>query len=269
MSWKQLLSSPGACDHLVQFYGDERSLAENVALYLKEGADRGDALIVIATSSHRRMFAEILAEAGVDAGELSRKGRMLALDAEETLAKLLPRGEPEWQIFDEIVGGAVREFRLRSGGAGLRAYGEMVDLLWKAGKLSAATKLEGFWNQLLEESRFGLFCAYTVDVLAAATPGPALQEMISTHSHLLPTRSNGELDRAVSRAMTDVLGEKTVAALQPIIQGNVVSRVVLPQGERTVLWLRKNLPPYAGEVLSRARAHYEEECAREGGGRRA
>src|SRR5205809_7755382 len=38
--------------------------------------------------------------------------------------------------------------------AGVRAFGEMVDLLWKQGQLSGATRLEGFWNRS-EERRVG------------------------------------------------------------------------------------------------------------------
>jgi len=269
MSWKELLTRPGPCDHLVQFYGDERALAENVALYLREGAERGDGMIVIATPSHRKMFTELLARGGVDADELVQKGRLLFFDAEKTLAGFMDQGEPDWQRFDEVVGSVVRDLRSRMAGAHLRAYGEMVDLLWKAGKLSAATTLETFWNRLLEEYRFGLFCAYTVDLLHQEVPVSAVQEMMTTHSHLLPVRSNGELDRAVSRAMLDVLGEETVTAIMPLIRANAVSGVSLPEAERTVIWLRKNVPPFAADVLFRARGYYEEECARMGGKGRA
>lgn len=264
MSSKELLTQPGPCDHLVQFCGDERALAQNVALYLREGAERGDGMIVIATPSHQRLFTELLAQAGVNAEDLVKKDRLLFFDAEKTLASFTENDDPDWQRFDQVVGSLVRDFRARLGGAGLRAYGEMVDLLWKAGKLSAATKLETFWNRLLEECRFALFCAYTVDLLGQKVSVSAVQEIMTTHSHLLPVRSNGELDRAVARAMREVVGEKGVAAIMPLIRANVISGVTLPEAERTVLWLRKNVPPYAAEVLMKARGYYEEECARAG-----
>ena len=41
-----------------------------------------------------------------------------------------------------------------------------------------------------------------------------------------------------------------------------IARVVLPEAERTVLWLRRNLPPVAEKVLIRARGYYQEECVR-------
>jgi hypothetical protein len=42
------------------------------------------------------------------------------------------------------------------------AYGEMVDLLAKAGNIRAAIRLEELWHQLLEENPFSiLFCAPT------------------------------------------------------------------------------------------------------------
>jgi hypothetical protein len=46
--------------------------------------------------------------------------------------------------------------------AGVRAYGEMVDLLWKQGAAAAAIRLEVLWNQLAESRAFSLLCAYSM-----------------------------------------------------------------------------------------------------------
>lgn len=265
MSWKDALTRPPRREHLVQFYGDERALIQNVSRYLQEGVDRGEWMIVVATPDHVRAFSERLRQAGIPVDDLTREGKLTVLDAEKTLSRFLAEGQPDWTLFNEVVGSFLRDTLARAAGAGVRAYGEMVNLLWKDGKLGAATRLEGFWNRLLEQNRFSLFCAYTVDLLGSDTPSAALQEMISTHSHLLPERSNGELEAAVGRALEEVLGKRTAGTLLPLIRADVVNGIVLPFAERTVLWLRKNLPPYAGEVLRRARAYYEEACARKVG----
>ena len=249
-------------DHLVQFYGEETGLVENVAHYLREGAERGDSMIVVATPAHTKLFTAQLDRSGVRVGDLKRDGRLLLLDAERTLSTFLVDGEPDWNRFNEKVGNVIRSAKPRDGA--LRAYGEMVDLLWKEGRLGAATRLEGFWNRLLESERFGLYCAYTVDLLNPDAPTSALQEIISTHSHLLPVCTDRELETGVGRAMDDVLGSPAVAALLPLIRADVVAPAALPETERKVLWLRKNLPRQANDVLSRARAYYEVEYAQAG-----
>jgi hypothetical protein len=219
-------------------------------------------MIVIATASNRRHFADALAKERVPADGLEASGRLTILDAETILSKILVSETPSWDRFDAVVGDLVRQIKGRAGNSGLRAYGEMVDLLWKSGRLEAATRLEEFWNRLLEKSQFSLFCAYTVQHLFEGAPDASLREMLRTHSHLLPVRSNGELTRSVDRAMAEILGEASSRALLPLIRASRVSSAALPSSEATVLWLRTHLPAYAEAVLGRARGYYEEECAR-------
>jgi hypothetical protein len=219
-------------------------------------------MIMIATAAHTKSFREQLRAAGLPTEPLERDRRLQFLDAQETLTSFLVDDEPEWIRFEEKIGDLIKETRALPETTGIRAFGEMVDLLWKEGRLSAATRLEGFWNRLRRAEPMTLFCAYTVDVLGPGASSADLQELISTHSELLPARSNGELGAAVRRAMIEVLGAATVEALLPLIRANVVARVILPEAERTVLWLRRNLPPVAEKVLVLARAYYQEECIR-------
>ena len=79
---------------------------------------------------------------GVDVDGACFRGRLLLLDAEETLATFMAGRMPDAELFMATVGGVI-EKRLRTGGtSGLRAYGEMVDVLWKAGNTDGALKLE-------------------------------------------------------------------------------------------------------------------------------
>jgi len=254
MIWKDVLLQAGIQDHLVQFYGHRQVLAENVLRYLMAGAGRGEGLLVIATPEHSTLFSERLGLEGVDVRELERRGRLVFLDARKALAEILVGGEPDWQRFDHGIGERVRGMKEKGG---LRVYGEIVDLLWKDGRLAAATKVEGFWNRLLQAGRFGLFCAYTVDLLNTDAGPAAIRELISTHSLLLPARSGDDLQRAVARAMDDVFGARTADALRPLILANVLSRAAVPEAERTILWLRNNLSSTLDRVLARARAYCE------------
>src|SRR5438552_269564 len=47
-----------------------------------------------------------------------------------------------------------------AGSQRVRAYGEMVDLLWQIGDVASAIDLEARWNELSTTKRFSLLCAY-------------------------------------------------------------------------------------------------------------
>ena len=78
-------------------------------------------------------------------------------DAEQTLGKFTQEGTPNWQRFHALVGGAIAEMRLQY--PNVRAYGEMVDLLWRDGNPEGAIALEEHWNDLGTLFTFSLLCA--------------------------------------------------------------------------------------------------------------
>src|SRR2546421_9846668 len=165
-NWPELLQEPAGADHLVQVYRDERFLYEAVAEYAGTGLRRAEGVIVIATPSHRAGFMRKLEDDGIAAREAVQRGRLLMVDAAETLARVTPGGMPDWQTFHALVGGLIAKMRLEY--PTVRAYGEMVDLLWQRGERDAALRLEEFWNDLLKLQTFSLLCAYYMDNLDAA-----------------------------------------------------------------------------------------------------
>jgi hypothetical protein len=240
--------------HLVQLYdADESSLARNVGRYLEEGWQRGDGLVVIASREHAAAFVAELERLGVDAGAAVRDGRLLVLDAQTTLARFFVDGYLDPALFRETVTAALRSVH----GARIRAYGEMVGILWQAGHESAAIALEDLWNELLAEARLELFCAYPIDVFGDDFHVAGIDQVLCVHTHLVPTGGEQNLEGAVERAMGDVLGTRA-DGLRPLMKANYrPSWGVVPRGEAVILWLRNNLPDYADEILSRARRYYQ------------
>src|SRR3954471_6449175 len=92
--WPELLKHPSAGDHFVQVYRDEDFLAEAVAEYTGTGLRRGEGVIIIATPAHSAAFSQQLEESGFATAELVRRGQLILLDAEETLAKFTPGSMP-------------------------------------------------------------------------------------------------------------------------------------------------------------------------------
>jgi MEDS: MEthanogen/methylotroph, DcmR Sensory domain len=243
--------------HMVQFYEDDGVLARNVGNYLAEGLTRGERAVVVATPAHTRAFTGELARHGLDASELVHEDRLIYCGARETLARFMIDGNPDPELFDRSVGSLIRELRAKGAGR-MRAYGEMVDLLWNAGQSAAASRLEQLWNGLLGRHQFSLLCAYQIDVFGKEFQAGILDDMLRAHSHLFSAESGGDLGKAVNYAVDEVLGARA-EGVKLLIRSHFhpCSWAAIPEAESTVLWLRNNLPDYADEILSRARRHYQ------------
>jgi hypothetical protein len=247
--------------HAVQFYdSDERALNANVVRYLAEGYRNGSSLCVLATPPHCVAFIAALQALGIDAQRAIDDGQFVCLDAEETLRSFMMHGYPDALLFGETVGAVVSACMERAQGRGLRAYGEMVDLLWRAGKTAGAVRLEQLWDQLhAKTDGFTLFCSYQIDVFGHEFHSGAIDGVLCTHSTVIPSGNDERLHQAISNAMARVLGvDRTAQILPEVVSGMPRKWAAVPRGETMILQLRKALPDRAGDVLALARSYYLE-----------
>jgi hypothetical protein len=161
---------------------------------------------------------------------------------------------PNWLRFEATIRGAIE--RLEPA-AGLRAYGEMVGLLWKAGSFSAAIELEDNWNRLLKQYAFSLFCSYPIDVFDPEFQVRGVDALLCDHTHLLSTGANGDLEAAVYRAMDDCLGSAAEEIRRRVPKKVDPAWGQVPPGETAILWVRANLPREAESILIKARHYYQ------------
>ena len=150
--------------HVVQLYDGTADLTANVVDFLATGLRAGEAAIVIAAGDHRAAFLAALETAGVGVEGSIDTGRLIVLDAAETLDRFMVGDHPDPERFDAVVGDLVRSVRGR--GLRLRAYGEMVAVLWEQGLVGAAIELEARWNDLLRREQLTLLCAYPTGLVA-------------------------------------------------------------------------------------------------------
>ena len=172
-------------DHVVQFYDRDADLVAGVGDYLIEAAREGAVSIVIATEAHRDAFVGHLESRGVDAAAAQQQGLLLLLDAAATLEQFMGDGHIDRNAFFAEIGGVIRDAGRT--GRPVRAYGEMVALLWDAGDVLAAIDLEALWNELSGELPFSLYCAYHSDSVAPQEHTQALHEVCRLHSAVVPT----------------------------------------------------------------------------------
>jgi signal transduction histidine kinase len=190
------LSQPAQQNHIVQFYEDEGFLADVVAHFVGVGLAAAEPTIVIATPGHRAAFTQQLERKGFDVSRLLAGGTFVILDARETLARFMVDGQPDWTRFSTVIGNAMTELVRGSCHARVRAYGEMVDVLWADGNADAAIRLEELWNDLGRQYSFSLLCAYDLARFPAGTDGAGLARVCGTHSHVIPTEGFARLGDA-------------------------------------------------------------------------
>jgi signal transduction histidine kinase len=177
--------------HVVQFYGDDGFLLDELSRFIGTALGAGDAALVIATKEHRDGLARRLKMWGLDTNCAVATGRYVALDAAETLAEFMLDGWPDAVRFAEIAGELIEKVRAGSGSEGRRvaAFGEMVALLWMEGKADAAIRLEELWNNLARTHAFSLRCAYPMSSFCREEHGDVLLKICAEHSAVLPGES--------------------------------------------------------------------------------
>jgi hypothetical protein len=249
--WPELLRDPAGGAHYAQAYQDAAFLCEAVAEYVGCGLRRGEAALLIARPAHAAQFLERLSQDGLEPEQAMRRGQLVMLDADETLARFTPGGMPDWQTFHALIGGRIAE--LRRSFPGVRAYGEMVDLLWQRGERDAAMRLEEFWNDLARLQSFSLLCAYAIDPLDPAAYAGPLECLCRVHTHLIPTRDYGRLNQAVVEASDKMLAAPLSGMLLALSAGSRPA-AAMPEGQATLLWLKRNMPRTAEKVLAEVRA---------------
>ena len=167
----------------MQFYPTEGHLLDLLARFIGTALVAGDVGIVIATREHRDGLVRRLKSRGFDAGVARRQGRYLALDAEETLASFMRNGKPDAGLFQEVIGGTIAKLVARGERRRIAAFGEMVALLWAAGKPEAAIELEQLWNDLAVRYDFALCCAYPMKSFGNGHAA-SFMKICAQHSHV-------------------------------------------------------------------------------------
>jgi hypothetical protein len=179
-------SHPGAfwgelapCDHLVQIYDDETRFMETLERFIGEGLDRGEGVVVIATASHLTWLEARLRTLEHDVDAARATGRYIGLDAAATLAEFMVAGWPDDTRFIDTILPVVQS--AGRGGRQVRAFGEMVALLWAQGHNAATLRLEALWNAFCRREALALFCAYP-RIGATRDLTEALADVCAAHS---------------------------------------------------------------------------------------
>ena len=152
--WGEIASN----DHIVQIYGDDEILINSLVGFVDDGVKSGDTTIIIATPVHLAKLEERLEEHGIGVDALINQNLYVPVDAEETMESFMIEDWPDAPLFFLTISELIRTVKVE--GRCIRAFGEMVAMLWERGQKGATVQLEYLWNKFAEKESFTLFCAY-------------------------------------------------------------------------------------------------------------
>jgi hypothetical protein len=170
------------CDHVVQIYADDTTFLDSLAGFIAEGLKAEESVIVIATTPHRYSLEFRLRALGFNLAAAVKDDRYLAIDAEGALTKFMVGRWPDSDRFEPFVTDLLS--RARKNRRRVRAFGEMVAILWAKGQSGATLQLEQLWNEFCKKEAFSLFCAYPRSGFTKDADA-SIQEICSAHSKVI------------------------------------------------------------------------------------
>lgn len=168
--------------HAVRFYENDDALCRIVAEFLAEGFSQTLPAVIIATPDHTQLIDRQLHARGFDVVRLKETGDLVLLDAGATLAQFMRDGMPDQPLFTAAMTPIIEVASRRHPSGVIRMYGEMVDLLWRAGRTVAAVRLEMLWNELARTAQFALLCGYS---MGNFYKDASVEEICRQHTHVI------------------------------------------------------------------------------------
>jgi hypothetical protein len=181
--------------HAVRFYDNEVSLCRIVAAFLKEGLSVGHPGVVIATPEHTQGIIAELRAREIDVAAALASGQLVTLDAVQTMDTFMVDGVPNRDKFFEVANEVIQRATRGRKDRVVRAYGEMVDVLWREGRDIAAIQLEMLWNQLGRILGFSLLCGYA---MGNFYKDASVQEVCRQHTHTIGADGTARISSADS-----------------------------------------------------------------------
>ncbi len=170
------------CDHLVQIYEEDNHFLNTLEGFVGSGFLSGDSVIIIATPAHLDGLNERLKRQNFDLDNLIKNHRYFPLDANETLSKFMVNNWPDDTLFEKyissLIATATKDDRK------VRAFGEMVAILWAQGLNGATVRLEYLWHNLHSKKAFCLYCAYPKTGFTQAH-SDSLDSICNSHSMII------------------------------------------------------------------------------------
>lgn len=172
------------CDHLVQIYENDKTFLNTLE---GDGLLNGESVVIIATREHLNYLNSRLITQNFDIETLIFNDQYIPLDAEECIAAFMVNDLPDEVLFTRMVTDIM--LRAQKGNRKVRAFGEMVAILWAQGFTGATVRLENLWHTFQQQKGFCLYCAYPKSGFTEDA-NASINEICTAHSMVLNGETN-------------------------------------------------------------------------------
>jgi hypothetical protein len=170
--------------HEVEFYADDAGFVDGFARFIEAALKVGDAVIVIATDSHRASLRQRLAADGLNVAAEIEQGRYIPLDVTETLSNFMVNDSPDPVLFRKLASDLITEAAkgARAEHPRVTVCGEGVHTLLAAGNVDATIMLERMWNEIVSRSEVDVLCGYFRSAFASEESISTLERVCAQHT---------------------------------------------------------------------------------------
>jgi len=127
------------CDHVVQIYEDHDCFLSTLEEFIVSGLLADEGVVIIATDVHLRALRERLQKRGLSADVLAGADQYFQIEARLALDEFMVNNWPDEGLFEAWINSIIK--RAKRNRKKVRAFGEMVALLWADGKNGATVQL--------------------------------------------------------------------------------------------------------------------------------
>ena len=177
-------AAPTPHRHEVQFYSDDAIFLDSFTTFIESALEAGNAVIVVATESHRESLLPRLRARGLDIGAAIGQGRYMAMDAAEALATFMVNDLPDPVRFSKVVRDLIGSAAKAAKGDRPRvaACGECGHLLWAQGKAEAAIRDEQLWDEIAKTCDVDILCGYPLSSFHREEDENVFKSLCAAHS---------------------------------------------------------------------------------------
>lgn len=168
-------------NHLCEFYSTAESRIRSLCNFIVPGIIKGEAVIVIASFENIQLLKNTLILYAIDAEEVGKSGQLVMLDAEKTMKNFVRTDYVDDFLFMDFMTNLMEG--ISGNFPGVRAYGEMVDILYRSGRFDLTIQLEQLWAEMSLHYKFSLMCGYTADHFK--DKHDHIKKLCSHHTHLV------------------------------------------------------------------------------------
>jgi DNA-binding NarL/FixJ family response regulator len=170
--------------HEAGFYSDDASLLDGFTQFIGAALKAGNAVIVVATESHRDSLLPRLQAHGLDIVAAIEQGRYISLDAAETLSTFMINDKPDPVRFLKVAGDLIVEAAktLKGKRAHVAACGECAPLMWAQGNAEAAIRLEHLWDEIAKSYDADVLCGYPLGSFQGGMGSHIFDKLCAAHS---------------------------------------------------------------------------------------